>query len=214
MNAPISPDIRKMHQFARAMRGRAAVTVGRGRRPLPALVLVTDEIRLADPVPAAYALPPGSAVLLRHYGDPDRAKLAEKLAEVCQRRGLKLWIAADTALAKTIGAHGLHLPEHLLWRPRPPIPASMIVATSAHSPMSLRRSHEIGADAALLAPVFPTASHPGQRALGPLQFAQWVRAAKLPVYALGGVTAENAGRLTESGAVGIAAIGGLAEVRR
>ena len=42
------------------------------------------------------------------------------------------------------------------------------------------------------------------------RFAAWCRAAPLPVYALGGITAETAGRLAASSAAGIAAIGGLA----
>ena len=55
---------------------------------LPALVLMTDEVRLADPVPAAGALPAGSAIVLRHYGVPGRAALARRLAAIAQARGL------------------------------------------------------------------------------------------------------------------------------
>ncbi len=38
-----------------------------------------------------------------------------------------------------------------------------------------------GADAALLSPVFWTASHPLAPALGPLRFAAWCRSSPLPV---------------------------------
>ena len=58
--------------------------------PLPALVLMTDSARLADPLPAARALPAGSAVILRHYGAPDREALARRLAALARRRGLHL----------------------------------------------------------------------------------------------------------------------------
>ena len=61
----------------------------------------------------------------------------------------------------------------------------------------------------LLSPVFQTASHPGGRALGLQRFAALARASAAPVYALGGVTAENALRLRATPAVGIAAIGAL-----
>ncbi|MBE0530944.1 MAG: hypothetical protein IH626_08955, partial [Rhodospirillales bacterium] len=38
---------------------------------LPLLILVTDEARLPDPAAAIRRLPPGAAVILRHYGAPD-----------------------------------------------------------------------------------------------------------------------------------------------
>ena len=60
----------------------------------------------------------------------------------------------------------------------------------------------------LLSPVFETKSHPGNAGLGVLKFAAWGRRAPLPVYALGGIDAGNARRLSHSGAAGIAGIGG------
>lgn len=208
------PDVSKLHRIAQAMRADTRVATSRSGRALPLLVLVTDEVRLADPMPAAHALPARSAILLRHYNAPDRPALAAKLADFCRRRGMMLWVGADLGLAKKVGAHGLHLPEHMLWRPRPPVPANMIVTTSAHSPITLCRSHTIGVDAALLSPVFATASHPGKTPLGLSRFREWTRAAGLPVYALGGITCDNAGQLMKSGAAGIAAIGGLSRERR
>jgi thiamine-phosphate pyrophosphorylase len=71
----------------------------------------------------------------------------------------------------------------------------------------LRRAAAIGADAALLSPVFATASHPGAPALGPLAFAVLAGKAPLPVYALGGMTSENARRLNGARLAGIAGIG-------
>ncbi|MBM3519127.1 MAG: thiamine phosphate synthase, partial [Alphaproteobacteria bacterium] len=43
---------------------------------LPALVLLSDSLRLPDPLPAAACLPRGAAVILRHYDDPKRPALA------------------------------------------------------------------------------------------------------------------------------------------
>ena len=63
--------------------------------------------------------------------------------------------------------------------------------------------------AALLAPVFETKSHPTRSHLGPVRFAALTRKADVPVYALGGIANDNAARLVESNAAGIAAIGGF-----
>ena len=177
---------------------------------LPALVLMTDAVRLADPVPAACALPPGSALVLRHYGAAGRAALARRLAAIARSRGLLLLVGEDPALARHVGAAGVHLPERALrqagavrWQ------RDWLVTAAAHSPAALRMAAACGADAALLAPVFATASHPGARALGPRRFAALVRTSPIPVYALGGIGPANVRLLGSSGAVGIAGIGGL-----
>lgn len=178
--------------------------------PLPALVLMTDSARLADPLPAARALPAGSAVILRHYGTPDREALARRLAALARRRGLRLLVGADPALARRVGAAGVHLPARaaararsVRWR------AEWLVTVAAHAPAALGKAAAAGADAALLSPVFATASHPGARPLGPHRFAALARASALPVYALGGIAPARTRFLQGSGAVGIAAIGGL-----
>ncbi|MDD9992455.1 MAG: thiamine phosphate synthase [Rhodospirillales bacterium] len=178
--------------------------------PLPALILMTDEVRLADPLPAARALPAGSAIILRHYGVPERAMLARRLAAVARRRGLVLLVGEDPALARRVGAAGVHLPERAIrragavrWQ------REWLVTAAVHSPAALRAAAACGADAALLAPVFTTASHPDARALGLHRFAALVQASPLPVYALGGIDGGRARLLRGSGAVGIAGIGGL-----
>ncbi len=190
---------------------RPRTTAGRA---LPFLVLMTDGTRLPDPLPALAALPPGSAVILRHYGDPGRADLARRLATVCRQRRILLLIGDDARLAAAVGADGVHLREAVArrepsawrrWR-RP----GWIVTAAAHSPAALFRAARAGADAALLAPVFPTASHPDAPALGILRFAAWRRASPIPVYALGGVSAAAVRRLTAAGAAGLAGISGLA----
>jgi len=186
---------------------------GRSRR-LPPLILLTDDVRLPDPAAAVSRLRRGSAVILRHYNTPDRAALARTLARICRRRGLRLLIAGDWRLAAAVGADGVHLPEGLVrrgpgaWNAGLPRRPGFLVTAAAHSPAALFRAVRAGADAALLSPVFPTASHPGAPTLGVLRFALWCRSAPLPVYALGGVDTRTAPRLAGSGLAGLAGIGG------
>jgi len=183
-------------------------------RRLPALALMTDARRLPDPGPAAARLPAGSLVIFRHYEAPDRRAKLAALARICRRRRLRLLVAGDIGLARAARAVGVHLPEALvprgrIRRPRP----GWLVTAAAHSAVALQRARAAGVDAVLLAPVFPTRSHPGAPALGPLRFARLARASRLPVYALGGIDAGNARRLAGCGAVGVAAIGALATLQ-
>jgi thiamine-phosphate pyrophosphorylase len=187
----------------------------RGLKPtcLPRLILMTDAGRLPDPEVAIGKLPRDSAVILRDYDAPDRAARAQVLRASTRRRGLLLLIGADWRLAWRVGADGVHLPEGLvrvtgkIRRARP----DWLVTAAAHSRAALRAAEHAGADAALLSPVFPTGSHPGVRALGPVRFAALVREAGLPVYALGGMNKRAMARLRNSGAAGYAGITGLVE---
>jgi len=174
---------------------------------------MTDEKRLPDPFPALAALTAGDAVILRHYHAPGRAELAGDLLSACRMRGIRLLIGADARLARSIGADGLHLPEAMLrselpvwrlWR-RP----GWLVTAAAHSPAALARAARAGVDAALLSPVFVTASHSGTTAIGVTRFAAWTGAANIAVYALGGVTRDRYRRLARAGALGWAGISGL-----
>lgn len=178
---------------------------------LPPLILITDRHRQGDPMAAAARLPRGACVLLRDYDDPDRAVTAKRLARLCRRHGLVLLIAGDRRLTRRVMATGLHLSEPAMRRKgsRRGRPHAILTA-AAHGAAALRRAARGGVDAALLSPVFPTASHPGGRALGAWRFARLAHDAKLPVYALGGVDRRSARRLIASGACGIAAVGALA----
>lgn len=186
---------------------------------LPLLILVTDEGRLPDPTTAVGRLPRGSAVILRHYGASDRPALARRLATLCRCRGVRLLIAGDWRLAAAVGAGGVHLPEAAARRgpmawggkfaPRRP---GFLVTAAAHSPIALWRAARAGADAALLSPVFPTASHPDAPGIGVTRFAAWCRRAPLGVCALGGIERRTARRLKGTNAVGFAALGGLAGI--
>ncbi len=188
--------------LSRAKLARAAPGLNAGQ-----LILLTDDERLPDPLAAARRLPPGAIVIVRARDAKKRAKLALALRVIAFARGLILLIADDPALVRAIGANGLHLPEiraHQAahWRAKNP---HWLITAAAHSLGAVLRSGS--ADAVLLSPVFATKSHRNARALTPARARLIARAVPLPVFALGGITAQNAGQV--SGFAGIAAIGAL-----
>jgi thiamine-phosphate pyrophosphorylase len=195
-------------KLASAKLARAAAALN-ARSDLPALVLMTDDERLPDPLAAARALPRGSMVVLRARQNARRAKLAAELRPVTHATGTKLLIANDADLAARVDADGVHLSQANAgqashWRALHP---RWIITAAAHS---LAACHIPYADALFLAPVFPTRSHADGRFLGAMQLRGIARQALRPVYALGGIDAVSARQLAGAKLAGLAAVGALA----
>lgn len=190
-----------------ARAARRLKTASRGN--LPALVLMTDDGRLADPLAAACALPRGSMIVVRARDDTRRKTLSAALLKIARRHGLAVIIADDPELTARLGADGIHLSEMRAgeaahWRTRFP---ALLITTSAHSLRAVLKAQNLPVDAIFLSPVFPTLSHPDRASLSPLRAMSIARASRRAVYALGGIDSRNAARLC--GFVGIAAIGAL-----
>lgn len=174
----------------------------------PPFVLMTDP--RVDPILRARRLPPGCAVVLRHYGRPDRGALGRRLRRICRERRLLFLVANDVRLAAALRADGLHLAEGVARQAARPLAwiraRGGYLSVAAHGRVALRRARRLGADWATLSPVFPTASHPGAVPLGPRRFTLWARCAGLPVVALGGIGPRTVRALR--GAGGVAAVSG------
>ncbi|MFV8571798.1 Nudix family hydrolase [Marinobacter sp. SBS5] len=104
-------------------------------------------------------------------------------------------------------AAGVHLP----WREAEglserPVAADRLLGMSCHNADQLRQAERLGADYAVFGPVLPTASHPGEEALGWDEFADLVSTAVIPVYGLGGMNPNHEAKARASGAQGIAGI--------
>ncbi len=183
----------------------------RGRR-LPVLWLVSDPVRLADPCPAAAGLPRGAGVLARGM----TAGMRARLARMARRRGLTLVVAGDGRAALAARA-GLHLPERrpaqgllpFLLARRAGAPGAVLTIAAHGGAASAARARRLRPDLAFLSPIFPTRSHPGGAALGPLRWLAAARRLGVPAVALGGVAAATAPRVPRQ-ARGLAAIDGLA----
>lgn len=196
---------------------RTARTLGRRACPgktgrhLPSVWLITDPSRLADPCAVALRLPRGAGVIYRAFGASDAMTTAQSLAAIARRRGLILLIGADEALARAVGADGMHLPERLVGRARAlrRRHPCWLITGAAHSSVALRRADRAGLDAALVSVVFASRSASAGEPMGPVRLAGMVRRATTPVIALGGVNNKTAPRLLATGAVGLAAVEGL-----
>jgi thiamine-phosphate pyrophosphorylase len=182
-------------------------------------VLVVTDRALAraaghDPVEVMAAALDGGAreVLLRDRDLPpaERRRLAEELRSATAAVGAALHVAGDAALARAVGADGVHLAAAEPW-PEAAAREGLVAGRSCHTPSELAAALAEGADRATYSPVFATASKPGYGpALGLDGLAAGCRAVPgLAVLALGGVDPATAGACVEAGAAGVAVMGGI-----
>jgi thiamine-phosphate pyrophosphorylase len=144
----------------------------------------------------------------------------EILSAISQtNRSAKLLINSRPDIAVATGAHGVHLTanaDELLPAQVRDLYASAnlprpIITVSCHTMEEVQRAHRNKADAILFAPVFEkiVASDGVLRIRGQgldQLHAACVLASPIPIYALGGVTPENAASCIAAGAAGIAGI--------
>jgi len=114
----------------------------------------------------------------------------------------------DEKLAQEIGAHGLHLSSTRLMATTQRPVAVERVAASCHSAEELAHAASLGLDFAVLGPVLPTASHPEDRGIGWAKFAELIEKSPIPVFALGGMSADLQETARSFGAHGIAMMRG------
>ena len=170
---------------------------------LPRLLVLTDRTQSRRPLveTVAAAVEGGvRGVVLREKDLPtqQRQTLAEQLGRVLAPVGGVL-IAASRPVGPARGVH--------LAAPDPPVEAP-VVGRSCHNAAEVDAASDV--DYVTVSPVFATASKPGY---GPPLGLDGLRAlcARTPVkvYALGGVTRENAASCLNAGAAGVAVMGAV-----
>jgi thiamine-phosphate pyrophosphorylase len=186
----------------------------------PVLMLVTDRRRLS---PDARTLADEVTALERWLDDAidagvsliqirERDLAAQPLEAVTRRVAARASSTTTRVLvndradvARAAGAHGVHLrgDSAAIARVRT-LDAAWILGRSIHSTAGLNDS--AGADYALFGTMFETPSKPGVSGRGIEELAAVIRAAEMPVLAIGGITPDSAARCARAGAAGIAAI--------
>ena len=165
------------------------------RQPLPRLWLITDE-RQGDRLFDAIArLPEGSGIVFRHHSleEVARRDLFERVKAAAPGPAL---LAGPAEEAQAWGADGSH------GRGR----GAGLRSASVHSYAEIRAAERAGAAFLFLSPAYPTRSHPEARPLGLARFAWLARRTRLPVIALGGMSAARGRRLASFGAYGWAGV--------
>ncbi len=142
--------------------------------------------------------------------DKDYIVLAQQVLACCQHYGARLLLNAEATILEQCDADGVHLnSRRLMAASQRPVGRNKLLAASCHSLEEVWQAQRIGADFALLSPVKRTSSHPASEPLGWRCFHSISERAKIPLYALGGMSLDDLDDAWSAGAQGIAAIGSL-----
>ena len=120
----------------------------------------------------------------------------------------KLIVNGQLDVAIASGADGVHLQKDNL-----PVAAvrrtfpKLQIGYSAHSREEMEQAQNDGADYVFISPVFVPQSKPSSVSpLGTETISKWIAGMRIPVFGLGGITAENISALAACGCAGAAAI--------
>ncbi len=132
---------------------------------------------------------------------------AAAVVERAHRRGAKVMINGDAALAVRSGADGVHLTsEQLLVAATRP--ALSLVGASCHNAADIAKAEKLQLDFAVLGPVCATPTHSGAVLLGWEGFRKLAAGSRIPLYALGGMMPSDLPQALSCGAQGIAMVRG------
>ena len=139
----------------------------------------------------------------KHLTKEEFVRVSAQIIELAKPYNATVLISQDIALARDLGAQGVHLPSQdlLMLKTKP---AGLMVSASCHSETELVHAEMLGLDFVVLSPVKSTQSHPEIDALGWKAFADMAQKTTLPVYALGGMTLTDLPIALSYGARGIA----------
>lgn len=166
---------------------------------------------------AGRAIEAGAPVVqLRVKGCTDRElyELGTRLMAICTRCATTCIVNDRVDIALAIGAHGTHLGADDLSvaaARRVAGPAHLIGGTS-REPADASRLVAEGADYLGVGPAYRTFTKDGLPApLGPDGIGAVARAIRVPVIAIGGITAERVRPLLDAGAYGVAVVSAIAD---
>ncbi|WGO97699.1 Nudix family hydrolase [Saccharophagus degradans] len=155
---------------------------------------------------------------LWHMRSPncDREVFTKAINRAVESVGVEAGITVNTSVAEFERVSALHLhlnsAQLLSLKARPQLRSGGLLSASCHNLEELNAAHKLGVEYVLFSPVNATASHPSANAAGWSALQAFCAAARVPVYALGGVGECDVDKAIACGAQGVAGISAFSPV--
>ncbi len=153
-----------------------------------------------------------AGIILREKDLPEQeyAKLAEQVLGICRSAGVPCILHSFPETAKKLRAERLHLPLPVLRsmteNERKTLPT---FGVSCHSAEDAQEAENYGASCLIAGHIFETDCKKGLSGRGTNFLRKVCSSVFLPVYAIGGITPENAAQVIKAGAAGICVMSAL-----
>ena len=153
------------------------------------------------------------AILLREKDLTEREylELAEKVLSICKSHNGRCILHTYYKAAKELGCKEIHLPLPLLQKMREEGEKEWFttVGTSVHSLKQANLAMHLQADYMTAGHIFETDCKKGLPGRGLSFLSKVVCESEVPVYGIGGISADNAGQIMETGAAGVCIMSGF-----
>lgn len=143
--------------------------------------------------------------------DEEIVSTAQRFRQVCRRHGALLILNDRPDLVSAGDADGVHVGQDdaSVASARAAVGPNRIVGLSTHSPSQIDNAQ--GVDYIGVGPVYATPTKPGRPAVGLELVSYASRRARVPFFAIGGITAANVGAVRAAGAARAAVVRALTE---
>ena len=154
---------------------------------------------------------PDRIILREKDMDPEKYKmLANDVMSLCRKYGVKCTLHTFAKQAVQLGAESIHLPLAILRTLSESEKRQFSeIGASCHSPADVHEAECLGASYVTAGHVFATDCKKGLPGRGLSFLSKVVCKSEVPVYGIGGISADNAGQIMETGAAGVCIMSGF-----
>jgi thiamine-phosphate pyrophosphorylase len=146
---------------------------------------------------------PAFQLRVKDVAEHELARLAEPLQRICADAGTAFIVNDSIALAKRLGADGVHLGQQDgdVREARAVLGAKAQIGVTCHDSRHLAmEAGEAGADYVAFGAFYPTSTKPSRHRPDPSILSWWATLFEIPCVAIGGITPANAKPLIDAGA--------------
>lgn len=145
----------------------------------------------------------------KQLSEEEYISLAEKAACICGSYGVPLSVHTYISAARVVGTKDLHLSFKAFTELQKDIRSAYNIGVSVHSAEEAVIAEKLGAAYITAGHIFPTDCKKGLPPRGTVFLSEVCSSVDIPVYAIGGVTPENAPQVIAAGASGVCIMSGL-----
>ena len=150
-------------------------------------------------------------IILREKQLPEEEyiSLAKQAAQICGKYGVPLWVHTYISAADAVGTKNVHLSFGAFTGLADDVRKAYDIGVSVHSAGEAVTAAKLGAAYVTAGHIFPTDCKRGLPPRGVDYLSEICASVGIPVYAIGGITPENAPQVISAGAKGVCIMSGL-----